>query len=112
VDDDAAWNRAFGARVARLRKAAKLTQQELAEKAGVEPSYIGHMEIGDRGCSMGTLRSLARGLGVTPGRLVDDDRAPVDGWEPRAKALAGVARDLRDEDLAMLVLVAKRLREG
>ena len=60
----------YGARIARLREAAGLTQSDLARALGVQPGAINHIEGGRVLPRADRLRSLAAALGVTPGRVV------------------------------------------
>ena len=50
----------------------RLTQEALAEKVEVSTSYIGHIERGQKRCSLETLVSIAGALGVTPDLLLRD----------------------------------------
>lgn len=63
---------AFGVRVRSLREAAGHTQEELAELSGCDPSYVSQIELGKRNPSLTKILSLARGLELRPGELVDD----------------------------------------
>ncbi|BBH24388.1 transcriptional regulator [Paenibacillus baekrokdamisoli] len=56
----------IGERLRYLRKINNLTQEELAEKAGINASYIGSVERGDRNISIETLEKIINGLNVTP----------------------------------------------
>jgi transcriptional regulator with XRE-family HTH domain len=60
----------LGARLRELRRARALTQEELAEKAGVSPSTIVDIERGKHEPQIRTLRKLARALDTTPDKLV------------------------------------------
>lgn len=46
----------IGERIRQIRKAKGLTQEELAEKAGINASYMGTVERGDRNISIGDFR--------------------------------------------------------
>lgn len=48
-----------------------MTQEALAEAAGLHPTFISNVERGYRVPSVPTMLRLATGLGVEPGRLVD-----------------------------------------
>jgi len=50
------------------RLAKKLSQEDLAEKAGISVSYVSMLERGQRSPPLDTLESLAKALGV---RAVD-----------------------------------------
>ena len=54
----------LGRRVQRLRKAAKLTQEQLAEKIGVSRAYAGYIEQGRNTPSLEVLEKIARVLRV------------------------------------------------
>ena len=60
----------LGARLRELRRARALTQEELAEKAGVSPSTIVDIERGKHEPQIRTLRKLAKALETTPDKLV------------------------------------------
>ncbi len=61
----------FGEQLRRLREAAGLTQEELAERAGLTPKGVGALERGDRKRPYpNTVRALADALG-----LEDEERA-------------------------------------
>ena len=62
-----------GRNAARLRQAAGLTQEELAERSGFSQQYISKLERGRRNPTIVTLYELAEGLGVTPADLVRPD---------------------------------------
>jgi transcriptional regulator with XRE-family HTH domain len=62
---------AIGKKVHRLRTARKLTQQELAERAGVSQAIISRLETDDRdNITSDVLKGLAKALGCTTDYLV------------------------------------------
>lgn len=63
---------ALGARLRALRKAAGLTQEELAHAADLHWTYVGQIERGERNATYKNLLKLARGLGVDVARLVQE----------------------------------------
>ena len=62
---------AFGMRVKKLRKEQNLTQEKLAEAAGLHPTFISNVERGYRVPSLPTVLRLASALDVLPSRLID-----------------------------------------
>lgn len=66
--------RAVGRRLAELRTAAGLTQQELAEQAGVSLRYIQKIEAGSENMTLRSLAQFAELLGVS---LVDVLQMPA-----------------------------------
>lgn len=59
----------FGGNVRRLREALGLTQENLAEAAGLDRSYIGGVERGERNPALTAILRLASALRVAPGSL-------------------------------------------
>ena len=64
--------RLFGEAVRRQRKAKRLTQEQLAEKADLASKMISLVERFERNPSLNVADSIARGLGVPLWRLVKD----------------------------------------
>jgi transcriptional regulator with XRE-family HTH domain len=69
----------FGARVRQLRKAARLSQEELAERCHMHRNYVGGIERGERNPSLQNIALLALALGVEPSELfVSITRADIE----------------------------------
>lgn len=64
--DDSA---AFGAAVRSLRAQMGLTQEELADRSGIDRSYIGGVERGERNPTIVVVVRIARGFGLTLSEL-------------------------------------------
>lgn len=54
----------MGKNIARLRKNAGLTQEQLSEKVGLSLTYIGYIEIGKKKPALRTLNKIASALKV------------------------------------------------
>lgn len=61
--------KAFGKRVAEVRKSKGVTQQELAENIGMSVVAIAYIETGKRWARLGTLNKIASSLKVSVGDL-------------------------------------------
>ena len=61
----------FGKRVKALRLANGWTQEELAVKASLHPTYIGGIERGERNIGIDNAYKLAVALGVPPSKLME-----------------------------------------
>ncbi|MEB4858347.1 helix-turn-helix domain-containing protein [Priestia megaterium] len=59
----------FGNKIRTIRKAKGLTQDELAKRCGLQNTYIGGIEQGERNISLQSVEKLAEGLEVGPFEL-------------------------------------------
>jgi len=66
---------AFALAMRKHRKAKRLSQELLAEKADLHPTYIGLLERRLRNPSLNVAKALARGLGVPLALLVKEAEA-------------------------------------
>lgn len=60
----------LGARIRDLRNALNISQEELAERAGLHRTYVGAVERGERNISLDNILALASALGVTASDLL------------------------------------------
>ena len=68
----------FAANMRRVRLAKALTQEKLAEYAGLHTNYISSVERGERNISICNIERIALGLGVSmPELLVELSVAPA-----------------------------------
>jgi transcriptional regulator with XRE-family HTH domain len=71
----------FGNRVRRLRKRRGWSQEEFAHRVGLDRSYMGGVERGERNISLENICLIAQTLGIPPGELFQDwdaDASPDD----------------------------------
>lgn len=62
----------LGKRIRQQRNLAQMTQEKLAEAAGISLSFLGHIERGSRKASLDTLVKLCNALQVSPQLLLQD----------------------------------------
>ncbi len=60
---------ALGQNARRRREARELTQEKLAEKAGLDPTYISGIERGLRNPGIKNVAKLAKALGLSTAEL-------------------------------------------
>lgn len=63
---------AFGRRIRGLREGLGLSQEGLAERAGLHRNYVGGIERGERNVGLDNIHVLAEALGVAPADLFSD----------------------------------------
>ena len=69
----------FGNRVRQLRKNCGWSQEEFAHRVGLDRSYMGGVERGERNVSLENICLIARALNVPPAELFQ-------GWGGRPEA--------------------------
>ena len=62
-----------GDRVRELRQAKGISQEDLAEKAGLDRTYISSIERGKRNISLLNIERLAKALSVKPHQLLQNE---------------------------------------
>ena len=62
----------LGERVRKQRILNQLTQEQLAESAGISTSFVGHIERGEKKASIETIVALCNALEVSPVVLLQD----------------------------------------
>lgn len=58
-------NKKLGKRIRRIRKEQKLSQEELADKAGIHRTYMGKIERGESNPPVHTVEKIAKALKVS-----------------------------------------------
>lgn len=62
----------LGKRIKQQRIMARMTQEKLAEEAGISLSFLGHIERGTRKASLDTVVKICNALKVAPDLLLQD----------------------------------------
>ena len=62
---------AFGDRVRELRKEAGWSQEEFADEAELDRTYIGGIERGERNLALRNIQKIAEAFGITIAELMD-----------------------------------------
>ena len=89
-----------------------MTIEELAEKAGLTPNYVGTIEIGQRDPSLSTVVSLARGLSVAPAELLGGLGRLSPSALEAARLFEGAPPDVQDAVARLLRAVQRKRRTG
>ena len=97
----------LGVRIRTLRKAAGLTQEQLAEVAAVSVNFMGYVERGQRAPSIKTLEQIAQALNVRPKDLFEFLEDGGNG--PLYETLLAASRKCAPDDLHALIQIVKKL---
>lgn len=67
-----------GRRIRGYRISRRMSQEELAERCGLHPTYIGQLERGEKNATLESIAKIAGGLDVPLSRLFEniDDNLP------------------------------------
>jgi transcriptional regulator with XRE-family HTH domain len=96
----------FGKRVRAIRKAARITQENAAEAAHLNPKYLGEIERGEKRPSFEAIIALAKALKVSPDAFFQFDREESDEKTIRRK----IEILLKDANLVQLLHVHKVIK--
>jgi len=105
-------SRGLGARIRATRKAAGLTQAELAEAVGVEPESINRIENAKLNPSRDTLQKVGKALGVKLGDLLSEDtpvHVPKPSLTPARRRLLRLVDGLNDDQVEVLARAVETL---
>ena len=94
----------IGKRIQQQRDAARLTQAQLADRAGVNAEHISRIERAEKGPSIELLDRVAGALGVSIKALFDFEEEPAEDARKTAIASLLDSTDGRTRDVAEAVL--------
>lgn len=100
---------ALAAHIRARRKTLGVTQEQLADRAGLSPNYVARLEIAVGAPSLSTLISLSNALGTSVSELLALE--PSDKWQDPAYEI-GVALSRMKEPQAKHVLNQLRATVG
>jgi len=69
---ETAIKKTFGLNIRLLRYQADLSQEQLAERANIHPTYLSSIEKGERSIGLIKIMKLAKALGVSPRDLMPE----------------------------------------
>jgi transcriptional regulator with XRE-family HTH domain len=98
----------FARRLRQLRDAAGLTQSELAEKSGLHRQGIAKLETGEREPAWGTVRALAKALGISCSEFEIEEPPAEEPARPRGRP----RKDAEETETAPPTAKKTRKRKG
>jgi transcriptional regulator with XRE-family HTH domain len=101
-----------GHKIRTIRKAKDFTQEELAEKAGLQYSYIGGVERGERNVSLETLEKIIEGLGITPYELFKLEESDINSsMFDKKRKIEGINNLLIDRNAQEIEMIFKLIKD-
>ena len=100
---------AIGKRIRTIRKSLGLSQAKLAEKSGVEPSNISHIERAATKLSLPTLINIANALGVSLDELVC--ASLIKNEHIQIKEINDLLSDCNNKELRSLIEIIKTTKK-
>lgn len=104
----------FPQRLVAARKKRELSQEDLAQKSGLQPAAISHFETGARKPSFDNLRRLADALNVTADYLLgrtDDPEGFAEADVAFRHGFEKLSSDQREIALDFIKVLAKRSKK-
>lgn len=99
----------LGQRIREERTKYRLTQEQLAEAAQVNESYVGQVERGEKNPSLETVVNIARSLGVTVDYLLQEEI----NVEPNGliNELVSLAKNKEPDELRLMLNIWRMISE-
>ena len=101
----------LGRQIRRRRESLGMTLEQLSEKSGVTPNYIGTIETGKRDPSISTLTNIAGGLDTSLGELLGSKPRLAPSAMELAKLFDQVVVEAQTAVLLVLRAAAKARRK-
>lgn len=103
-----------GANIKEIRKHKKMTQEELAEKCGLQTSYLAGVERGDRNITLQTLEKITNGLDVTAKELFEL-KTPIKSLSLETEQLIYLfteqLKEKSEEEIRLIIELTNRIFE-
>jgi len=103
--------RRFAARLHNLRTERNLSQEALASRARLDPSFISALERAVKTPSLSTLEQLARGLRIDIAVLVDFPESKTRSDDRAGEEFALLLRLLKGRDVATIRRIRKAVEQ-
>lgn len=98
-----------GNRVKDVRSKAGLTQFQLAEKAGLNLSWLGQIERGQRTATIITLDKICKALNITFGEFFSEKKQLPHEDDLHSRELIDLLKGKDKKDMRLIIDVARRM---
>ncbi|AMO87254.1 anaerobic benzoate catabolism transcriptional regulator [Solibacillus isronensis B3W22] len=101
-----------GANIRELRKQKKMTQEDLAEKCGLQTSYLAGVERGERNITLQTVEKIASGLNVNAKKLFKIDN-PMKylsmEYEEKINTFAKLLKNKSEKEINLVLKISNEI---
>ena len=101
----------IGARIKRIRKSQKLTQERLSEMAGISPQHMSQIESAKTKLSLPTLINICNALNVSANKILCD-LLSADNVEQIGADIAETLKDCTADEIYLMLSVADSVKRS
>lgn len=101
----------IGARIRKIRKAKKITQDRLSELSGISPQHMSQIESAKTKLSLPTLINICNALGITADDILCDVLT-VNTTKQITDDIAEVFEDCTADEIYLMLSVAESLKRS
>ena len=101
----------IGARIKRIRKSQKLTQERLSEMAGISPQHMSQIESAKTKLSLPTLINICNALNVSANKILCD-LLSADNIEQIGADIAETFKDCTADEVYLMLSVAESVKRS
>ncbi len=99
----------IGARIKKIRKSKKITQDRLSEMSGISPQHLSQIESAKTKLSLPTLVNICNALSVTTDKILCDVLT-ADTTEEINSDIAEVFADCSADEVYLMLAIADKLK--
>lgn len=96
-----------------IRKSKNMTQEELAEKCGLQTSYLAGVERGERNITLQTLEKILMGLEEVPKNIFNFEGLNLNQEDFKKKELSvllqNLIQDKKENEIRLILNIAKEV---
>lgn len=100
----------IGARIRNYRNLLRISQEELAERCGLHPTYIGQLERGEKNATLESIEKVASGLTISLERLFENIGSDEMGLNYPQQAYS-IIHSVNINEQSRLVEILKSIKE-
>lgn len=100
----------IGQRIRRIRKAHKLSQEELAEKVGISTTHMSHIETGNTKLSLPVFVAIAEALEVQTDSLLYDE--PPASTTTAMSAIAAILEECNAKQARVISDMVRAMKQA